>query len=44
MGWGTEAFLSDWNEVVKVQNRATLNGSPGAQAVIRFMDVRQLRS
>jgi hypothetical protein len=40
MGWGAEAFLSDWDEVVKVQNRSALDGSPVAQAVIRFMDDR----
>jgi hypothetical protein len=40
MGWGAETFLSDWDEVVKVQNRATLDGSPTALAVIRFMEDR----
>ena len=40
MGWGAEAFLADWDEVVKVQNRSTLDGSPVAQAVIRFMEDR----
>ena len=40
MGWGAETFLSDWDEVVKVQNRATLDGSPVAQAVIRLMQER----
>ena len=40
MGWGAETFLSDWDEVVKVQNRSTLDGSPVAQAVIRFMEDR----
>ncbi len=40
MGWGANAFLSDWDEVVKVQNRSTLDGSPVAQAVIRFMEDR----
>jgi hypothetical protein len=40
MGWGAETFLEDWDEVVKVQNRATLDGSPVAQAVIRFMEAR----
>jgi hypothetical protein len=38
MGWGAETFLKDWDEVVKVQNQATLDGSPVAQAVIRFME------
>jgi hypothetical protein len=40
MGWGADTFLKDWDEVVKVQNRATLDGSPVAQAVIRFMEDR----
>jgi hypothetical protein len=40
MGWGAETFLEDWDEVVKAQNRATLDGSPVAQAVIRFMEGR----
>ncbi len=30
MGWGAEQFLEDWDEVVKVQNQATLDGSPVA--------------
>jgi hypothetical protein len=38
MGWGAETFLNDWDEVVKVQNQATLDGSPVAQAVIKFME------
>ncbi len=38
MGWGAETFLRDWDEVVKVQNQATLDGSPVAQAVIKFME------
>jgi NrS-1 polymerase HBD domain len=37
MGWGAESFLRDWDEVVKVQNQATLDGSPVAQAIIKFM-------
>ena len=40
MGWSAETFLSDWDEVVKVQNRSALDGSPVAQAVIRFMEGR----
>jgi hypothetical protein len=40
MGWGAETFLNDWDEVVKVQNQATLDGSPVAQAVIKFMEDR----
>lgn len=38
MGWGAEQFLTDWDEVVKVQNQGTLDGSPVAQAIIRLMD------
>ncbi len=38
MGWGAETFLEDWDEVVKVQNQATLDGSPVAQAIIKFME------
>jgi len=37
MGWGAEAFPRDWDEVVRVQNQATLDGSPVAQAIIKFM-------
>jgi hypothetical protein len=37
LGWGSEAFLSDWDEVVKAQNVGTLDGSPVAQAVIEFV-------
>jgi hypothetical protein len=40
MGWGAETFLEDWDEVVKVQNQATLDGSPVAQAIIKFMEER----
>jgi hypothetical protein len=38
MGWGAEQFLEDWSEIVKVQNQATLDGSPVAQAIIKFME------
>jgi putative DNA primase/helicase len=38
MGWGSETFLNDWDEVVRVQNQATLDGSPVAQAIIKFME------
>src|SRR5215217_7505231 len=38
MGWGAETFLIDWDEVVRVQNQATLDGSPVAQAIIKFME------
>jgi hypothetical protein len=37
MEWGPETFLKDWDEVVKTQNQATLDGSPVAQAIITFM-------
>jgi hypothetical protein len=40
MGWGAEQFLTDWDEVVKVQNQATLDGSPVAQAIIKLMEDR----
>lgn len=40
LGWGAEQFLDDWDEIVKVQNQSTLDGSPVAQAVIKFMDGR----
>ena len=38
MGWGAEAFLKDWDEVVRVQNQPTLDGSPVAQAIIKLME------
>jgi hypothetical protein len=38
MGWGAETFLKDWDEVVRTQNQATLDGSPVAQAIIKLMD------
>jgi hypothetical protein len=38
MGWGAEQFLEDWDEVVKVQNQATLDGSPVALCVLKFME------
>src|SRR5215204_5016482 len=41
MGWGAETFLKDWDEVVKVQNQATLDGSPVAQAIIKFMEDKE---
>lgn len=40
LGWGAEQFLTDWAEIVKVQNQATLDGSPVAQAIIKFMEDR----
>src|SRR5918997_1407340 len=41
MGWSAETFLKDWDEVVRVQNQATLDGSPVAQAIIKFMEERE---
>jgi hypothetical protein len=38
LGWGAETFLNDWDEVVKVQNQATLDGSPVALCVLKFME------
>jgi hypothetical protein len=38
MGWGVETFLRDWDEVVRAQNQSTLDGSPVAQAIIKFME------
>ncbi len=43
MGWkegeksGAELFLEDWDGIVKVQNQATLDGSPVALAIVAFM-------
>jgi hypothetical protein len=41
IGWGAETFLKDWDEVVRVQNLATLDGSPVAQAIIKFMEEKE---
>jgi hypothetical protein len=41
MGWGVECFLADWDEVVKVQNQTTLDGSPVAQTIIKFMEDKE---
>jgi hypothetical protein len=41
MGWGAETFLKDWDEVVRTQNQATLDGSPVAQAIIKFMEEKE---
>ena len=38
MDWRAEQFHENWDEVVKVQNQATLDGSPVAQAIIKFME------
>lgn len=40
LGWGSERFLKDWAQVVKVQNQGTLDGSPVAQAILAFMESR----
>ncbi len=40
LGWGVEAFLEDWEAVVKIQNQGTLEGSAVAQAVLSFMESR----
>lgn len=41
MGWGAELFAEDWDNVVKAQNQGTLDGSPVAQAIIKFMENRE---
>jgi hypothetical protein len=41
MGWGAETFLNDWDQVVQAQHRATLDGSPVAQAIIKFMEDKE---
>ena len=41
LGWGSETFLKDWDEVVRTQNQATLDGSPVAQAIIKFMEDKE---
>ena len=33
--------MGDWDEVVKVQNQATLDGSPVAQTIIKFMEDKE---
>jgi hypothetical protein len=44
IGWeeaehkSAKLFLEDWEAVVKAQNQATLDGSPVAQAIIKFME------
>jgi len=40
MGWGVNRFLEDWDEVVDVQEQATLESSPVAQAILLLMDHR----
>jgi hypothetical protein len=50
MGWkegqhkDAKLFLEDWEAVVKAQNQATLDGSPVAQAIIKFMEARDYYS
>jgi hypothetical protein len=41
LGWSAETFLMDWDEVVRTQNQATLDGSPVAQAIIKFMEDKE---
>jgi hypothetical protein len=41
LGWGSETFLRDWDEVVRTQNQATLDGSPVAQTIIKFMENKE---
>jgi hypothetical protein len=41
LGWGAETFLMDWDDVVRTQNQATLDGSPVAQAIIKFMEDKE---
>jgi len=41
MGWGAETFLRDWDDVVRTQNQATLDGSPVPQAIIKFMEDKE---
>lgn len=38
LGWGAEKFTEDWSRVVKMQNEGTLEGSPVAQVIVRFME------
>jgi DNA-binding Lrp family transcriptional regulator len=44
MGWGADKFFRDWDEVVRVQNQATLDGSPVAQAIIKLMEEHEVCS
>jgi hypothetical protein len=39
-GLDERRFLKDWDEIVKTQNRGTLDGSPVAQATLGFMESR----
>jgi hypothetical protein len=41
LGWGAETFLKDWDDVARTQNQATLDGSPVAQAIIKFMEDKE---
>jgi len=41
LGWGAEAFLRDWDQNVKLQNQGTLDGSPVAQAILKFMEDKE---
>ncbi len=40
LGWGADLFLEDWDGVVRVQNQATVDGSPVAQVIVAFMENR----
>jgi len=40
MGWGAEQFERDWALVIERQQAAAIDGSPVAQAVLRFMAER----
>jgi hypothetical protein len=41
---GAELFLDDWARIVKVQNQATIEGSPVALAIMAFMKDREEHS
>jgi hypothetical protein len=38
-GWGREQFLDDWSVIEETQNATTLEGSPMAAAIVKFMEV-----
>lgn len=38
-GWGREQFLDDWSVIEETQNATTLEGSPVAAAIVKFMEV-----
>lgn len=41
MGWGAAQFERDWASVVERQQSAAVEGSPVAQALLRWMDTRE---